>query len=75
MAASTYPAVTVYVEINDQRTLAQKRRLAQLITEASADVLGADPENVSVRFRILSYEDMARAGTLLADRQGRQSRT
>ena len=69
MTVSHYPVVTIYVEINDKRTLDQKRRLARLITEASVGVLGADPEDVSVRFRILSYENMARAGTLLSDRQ------
>ena len=69
MSASPYPVVTLYVEINDRRTVDQKRSLARLLTEACARVLRADPEDVSVRFRILSYENMARAGTLLSDRE------
>ena len=69
MTAFHYPVVTIYVEINDKRPLAQKRTLARLITETCVDVLRADPEDVSVRFRILSYENMARAGRLLSDRQ------
>ncbi len=69
MSASPYPVVTLYVEINDKRTIDQKRRLARLLTEACVQVLGADPEAVSVRFRILSYENMAHAGTLLSDRE------
>lgn len=72
MSASRYPVVTLYVEINDKRTVDQKRSLARLLTEACVRVLGADPEDVSVRFRILSYENMARAGTLLSDRQRQQ---
>ncbi len=68
MSVSSYPVVTLYVEINDKRTVDQKRRLARLLTEACVQVLGADPEAVSVRFRILSYENMARGGRLLSDR-------
>jgi phenylpyruvate tautomerase PptA (4-oxalocrotonate tautomerase family) len=71
VAAPHYPAVTLYVEINDRRTLGQKRALARLLTEACVDVLGADAEDVSVRFRILSYENMARGGALLSDRHRR----
>ena len=70
MTASRYPVVTIYVEINDKRTIDQKRKLARLITDACADVLKADPEDISIRFRILSYENMVRAGTLLSDRLG-----
>ena len=70
MTVAHYPVVTIYVEINDKRTLDQKRKLARLITDACTDVLNADPEDISVRFRILSYENMARAGTLLSERRG-----
>lgn len=68
MAVSHYPVVTIYVEINDKRTLEQKRTLARLITNACVSELHADPEDVSVRFRILTYEHMARGGMLLSDR-------
>jgi phenylpyruvate tautomerase PptA (4-oxalocrotonate tautomerase family) len=71
VAAPHYPAVTLYVEINDRRTLGQKRDLARLLTEACVEVLDASPEDVSVRFRILSYDHMARGGALLSDRHRR----
>ncbi len=72
MATPYYPAVTLYVEVNDRRTLEQKRALARLLTQACVEVLGAGPEDVSVRFRILTYENMARAGELLSDRERRR---
>jgi phenylpyruvate tautomerase PptA (4-oxalocrotonate tautomerase family) len=62
------PAVTLYVEINDSRTLEQKRALAKLMTAACVETLGCAPEDVAVRFRILNYENMARGGELLSDR-------
>ncbi|MBI4277257.1 MAG: tautomerase family protein [Armatimonadetes bacterium] len=63
--------MTLYVEINDRRTLDQKRALARLLTDACVEVLGASPEDISVRFRILSYESMARGGEMLSDREAR----
>jgi phenylpyruvate tautomerase PptA (4-oxalocrotonate tautomerase family) len=74
MGSAYYPAVTLYVEINDRRTLGQKRALARLLTDACVDVLGSASEDVSVRFRVLSYQNMARGGTLLSDRTRRAHR-
>lgn len=74
MSAPYYPAVTLYVEVNDSRTVDQKRTLARLLTEACVNVLGASPEDVSVRFRILNYENMARGGSLLSDRHRKTAR-
>jgi phenylpyruvate tautomerase PptA (4-oxalocrotonate tautomerase family) len=63
-----YPEVTLYVEVNDSRTIDQKRALAQLLTNVCLEVLRIAPDDVSVRFRILRHEDMARGGRLLVDR-------
>lgn len=71
MAGQYVPAATIYVEINDRRTLDQKRKLARLLTETCVEILGVTPEDVSIRFRILSYENMARGGMLLSDREHR----
>ena len=68
MAGSYDPAVTLYVEVNDSRTVDQKRALARLLTAVCVETLGAKPDDVSVRFRILNYENMARGGELLSDR-------
>lgn len=74
MTPTGYPAATVYVEINNRRTVAQKRALARLLTEACAEVLDASPDDVNIRFRILRFDDMAHGGELVSDRYRRAAR-
>jgi 4-oxalocrotonate tautomerase len=49
------------------RTLEQKRRLAAEITAAITETLGVDPERVTLFFKELDTENIARAGRLLAE--------
>lgn len=61
------PAVTLYIEVHNRRPADEKRRLAELITRACVDTLDLDGGNVHVWFSINTYENIARAGTLLSD--------
>jgi 4-oxalocrotonate tautomerase len=51
------------------RTVEQKRELARRLTEVAVDVLGVDPETVTVFIEEVSPENFARAGVLAADRR------
>jgi phenylpyruvate tautomerase PptA (4-oxalocrotonate tautomerase family) len=61
------PNVTLYCDLNDRRTIDQKRVLAKALVRACCDALDLDPQLVAVRFRSFSYENMARGGVLLSD--------
>lgn len=58
----------VQVEILEGRTIEQKRLLAQKVTQAIVESIGAPAENVSIIIRDLPKENYAKAGTLAIDK-------
>jgi len=50
------------------RTIEQKRKLAQRVTDAMVEEAGAKRESVTVTFVEVSREDYANGGALLADK-------
>ncbi len=64
------PTVTLYADINDKRTVEQKRALAGVLVDACCQALDLTPKHVAVRFRVFSYQNMARGGVLLSDIEG-----
>lgn len=50
------------------RTIEQKRKVAQRVTDAIVEEAGAKRESVTVTFVEVSREDYASGGTLLADK-------
>ena len=50
------------------RTIEQKRKLAQRVTDAMVEEAGAKREAVTVTFVEVSREDYASGGALLADK-------
>jgi 4-oxalocrotonate tautomerase len=53
------------------RTVEQKRELARRLTDVAVDVLGVDPETVTVFIEEVPPENFARGGVLTADRRSR----
>jgi 4-oxalocrotonate tautomerase len=51
------------------RTIEQKRELARRLTDVAVDVLGVDPETVTVFIEEVPVENFARGGVLAADRR------
>jgi 4-oxalocrotonate tautomerase len=51
------------------RTVDQKRELARRLTDVTVDVLGVDPETVTVFIEEVPPENFARGGTLAIDRK------
>jgi 4-oxalocrotonate tautomerase len=60
------PLVTVHML--EGRTLDQKRRLVERITDALIEEAGARPEMIQVRFLEVSKQDWGRGGLLGVDR-------
>jgi 4-oxalocrotonate tautomerase len=60
------PLVTVH--LLEGRTLDQKRRLVERITDALIEEAGARPEMIQVRFLEVSKQDWGRGGLLGVDR-------
>lgn len=58
----------VQVEILEGRTIEQKRLLAEKVTQAIVDSIGAPAENVSIIIRDMPKENYAKAGTLAIDK-------
>ena len=50
------------------RTIEQKRKLAQRVTDAMVEEAGAKRESVTVTFVEVSREDYASGGVLMADK-------
>ena len=50
------------------RTIEQKRKVAQRVTDAMVEEAGAKRESVTVTFVEVSREDYASGGALLADK-------
>jgi 4-oxalocrotonate tautomerase len=50
------------------RTIEQKRKLAQRVTDAMVEEAGAKRESVTVTFVEVSREDYASGGALMADK-------
>ena len=59
----------VQITLLEGRSLDQKRRLAERITEVMVEEAGARKEAVSIAFIEVSPTGYARAGTLIADRE------
>ncbi len=59
----------VTVELLAGRTVEQKRKAAEAITQAVAEHLKVQPASVYVIFHELSRENLASDGKLFADRQ------
>ena len=57
------------------RTVEQKRELARRLTDAAVDVLGVDPETVTVFIEEVPPENFARGGVLALDRQAHSRST
>ncbi len=67
------PRVTLYIQIHDGRPRSQKVALAKALTDACVQgVSGLVPENVSVSFRVVSYDDVSLGPDLLSDVVGRK---
>jgi 4-oxalocrotonate tautomerase len=58
----------VRVEMLPGRSIAQKRELARVITEAMRDIAHAEPDETLVLFGEYSIEDWASGGQLQVDR-------
>lgn len=58
---------TIRVELFEGRTVAQKRALAQALTEATVRTLGGSPGSVDILFYDIARHDWATGGTLWSD--------
>lgn len=58
----------IRIELFEGRTPAQKRALAQEITDACVRTLGASPDSVDVIFVDVAKQDWATGGVLWSDR-------
>jgi len=58
---------TIHVYLYSGRTLAQKRKLVQNITDSTVKSLDVDPEVVKVTLFDVSKENTAKAGKLIID--------
>jgi 4-oxalocrotonate tautomerase len=59
----------VQITLLEGRTLEQKRRVAQRITDALVDDAGASREAISISFVEVSKESYASAGVLIVDKK------
>ena len=59
----------VRVEMWAGRTVAQKRELARVITDAMVNIAHTTPEATIVIFEDIAREDWAQSGTLSSDTQ------
>ena len=58
----------VQVELLEGRTIEQKRLLAEKVTQAIVESIGAPAENVSIIIRDMPKENYSRAGVLAIDK-------
>jgi len=58
----------VVVEQSEGRSADQKRRVAELITDAFVDAYQLRPDQVTILFHELPLESMAKEGQLYSDR-------
>lgn len=59
---------TIRVELFEGRTVEQKRRLAQALTDAVVQTLGGSADSVDVLFFDVARQDWSTGGKLWADR-------
>ena len=59
---------SIHVTLFKGRTVAQKRALAQALTDATVRVLGAAPEAVDIIFTDVERHDWATGGKLWSDK-------
>ena len=57
----------VQVELLEGRTVAQKRLLAEKVTQAIVESLGAPAEKITIIIRDMAKENYAKAGKLACD--------
>lgn len=58
----------VQIELLEGRTVEQKRVMAEKVTQAIVESLGAPPENISIIIRDMAKENYAKAGKLALDK-------
>ncbi|GAB6156289.1 4-oxalocrotonate tautomerase [Desulfosporosinus burensis] len=58
----------VQVELLEGRTIEQKRLLAEKVTQAIVESIGAPAESVSIIIRDMSKENYSKAGVLAIDK-------
>ena len=61
---------TYHVEMMENRTLEQKRKLIEEITRVSVEVLGGSPESVDIIITDIKRHDWATGGKLWLDPDG-----
>ena len=59
----------VQITLLEGRTLEQKRRVAQRVTDALVEDAGATRESISISFVEVSKESYASAGVLIVDKK------
>lgn len=59
----------INVEIRSGRSLEQRRRFAQQVTEAAIEHLGARRDRVRIRFDEFAPEEVAMGGQLMSEQQ------
>lgn len=52
----------IWMEFNKGRTVEQKREFAERVTDACVEALGAERENVRLRFIEVDESEVAKAG-------------
>lgn len=57
----------VVVEQSEGRTVEQRRRAAELITDAFVEAYGLRPDQVTIMFHELPLDRMAKSGKLYSD--------
>lgn len=58
----------IHVELVEGRSVEQKRKLAKIITEATAETMGCPMEAVKVIYRDMKATDFAEGGILRSDK-------
>lgn len=59
----------VQIEMFEGKTIEEKRRLVEKVTEAIVESIGTNKESVSIIIRDMSKADFAKGGQLLIDKQ------
>ena len=58
----------VQIDLLEGRTTEQKRLLAEKVTQAIEESIGATPESISIIIRDMAKENYAKAGKLACDK-------
>lgn len=66
LGGNTLPIVQI--DLLEGRTTEQKRLLAEKVTQAIEESIGATPESISIIIRDMAKENYAKAGKLACDK-------